>query len=436
MSAFGTTVLQRRSDRTVAARVRSPLPLVVLTVILLGVSGGLLWLLGVNYDGLTGSAAAKVHPFTYLAILLLGWRAITSGNVVAFCVRSVQQSPAAVLIAAVGTALLCFTVARNAPGMAGAVDTFIAPGLFLLLLSSAGDRELRPVETAIHALMTVNALLALTEFATGTRFFPYRFDGEIFATDTRSTALLGHPLQNAMLTACYLMTLLSGARALPRHWKLPMIALQCAALVTFGGRSAMVVSLLLGGVYLLGQGYGVLRRGRVSLVGVAAVAVLVTTIPIVVVGLAAGGFFEALLTRFESDGGSANARVEMFSLFSMISPFDLLIGPDTAMVDGLRRAHGLEWGIENPIVKMLLYQGVLMTIVLIVAVVLYLVEIVRRCGKGVWLPLLAIVILLNTSETIGGKTLLLAQIAVLLIAMYRPEPNQLRAVASSGPARR
>jgi len=39
--------------------------LVLLVVVLFAVSGGVLWPLGINYEGVTGSAASKIHPFTY-----------------------------------------------------------------------------------------------------------------------------------------------------------------------------------------------------------------------------------------------------------------------------------------------------------------------------------------------------------------------------------
>ena len=90
--------------------------------------------------------------------------------------------------------------------------------------------------------MLVNALLGLTEFATKTLFFPYRLDGQVFATDTRSAALQGHPLGNATLTACYVLALIGGGGRMTVPQRLAMIGLQLAALVAFGGRSAMVVT--------------------------------------------------------------------------------------------------------------------------------------------------------------------------------------------------
>ncbi len=54
--------------------------LAISVVVLFAVPGGMLWLIGYNYDGLTGSAATKIHPFTYMIVLIFVWRTIASGN--------------------------------------------------------------------------------------------------------------------------------------------------------------------------------------------------------------------------------------------------------------------------------------------------------------------------------------------------------------------
>jgi hypothetical protein len=410
--------------------------LVLLVMVLFAVSGGVLWPLGINYEGVTGDAASKIHPFTYLTILVFGWHALGSRHVLDYIIRTIQRTPASLLLIVAGTALFCQIVARNGAGMAGAIDTYVGPGLLVMLLGWAGEKDLRKVEITLHLLMAVNALMALIEFATDTRFFPYRFDGELFPTDTRSTALQGHPLVNAIVTACYVLALFNGGRSIPSQLKFPMIGLQLAALVTFGGRSEFVVTLLLGSFYLITRGKHLRRRPRVPLLGVAALVLIIFLAPILVIPpLSAGGFFDALLGRFGSDGGSANARLEMFDLFSRIPMRDLLIGPDLDLIDGLRRVSGLEWGIENPIVKTVLYQGMFTAILLTTAVVLFLREIAGRCQSGVWLPVLAFSILLMTAETIGGKTTVLAKFVVIVLSMYRHRPYQSQSSASSGRAR-
>ena len=84
-----------------------------------------------------------------------------------------------------------------------------------------------------------------------------------------------------------------------------------------------------------------------------------------------------------ADGGSAQARVDMLTVFDAIPFRQLLLAPDFLQVNTLRRIYGLEWGIENSIISAVLYHGILVTGVLVIAVALYLAEIARDCRRGV-----------------------------------------------------
>ena len=58
--------------------------------------------------------------------------------------------------------------------------------------------------------------------------------------------------------------------------------------------------------------------------------------------------------------------------------------------------------------------------VALMAVGLYLTEVARTCRRGVWLPILAFVILVNTFEGLAGKTTMLAKFALMLIVLFPP----------------
>lgn len=391
------------------------------TAMLFAVSGGMLWYAGINYDGLTGGAASKIHPSTYLAVLTFGWMLLTAPNMFGGFFDMANRRPASTILLATTTFFFAYVVLRRAPGMAGVVDTFVPAALMVMMLSRADGETMRRLELLIHAIMAVNALMGLYEFVAGTIIAPFRLDGEFSLYDTRSTALQGHPLISATVTAIYILILLTrGGPALGDRARLVMILLQSAALVTFGGRSAMVVVVLLSSVIGIMAAGGILRRGRLGLASAAMIVVGLTFVPLVIGGLAWIGFFDALLSRFQSDGGSANARVLMFDIFDALSFQDLLVGPDPGVVDTVRRMNGLELGIENPIVKTLLYQGLIVTVLQTLAVTMFLFEVGRLAGRRVFLPMLAFVALINTFESLGGKTTLLTKFAVMTICLYRP----------------
>ncbi|TPM94523.1 VpsF family polysaccharide biosynthesis protein [Mesorhizobium sp. B2-1-3A] len=406
--------------------------LVTVVALLFAISGGMLWLVGYNYDGLTGNPATKIHPSTYLLILVFAWRACTFGNPVGYMVAVADRRPASTLLAVMSIVLLVVVIARQRPGMAGMIDTFVAPALLVMMLGEQDEKTFARMQTVVHAIMTVNALLALFEFATKTLIFPYRLDGEAFMTDLRSTALQGHPLSNATVTSIYVLALLSGSKSLSMPLRLGMIGLQCAALVAFGGRSAMVLTIVLGGCYLLILGLRGLRTGRVNLLGAALGLILAALVPVVIAVAASYGFFDALLERFVSDSGSANARVEMFDLFNHLELRDVIVGPDIDLIESLRRISGLEQGIENPIIRMVLYQGAFFTLLLFVSFALFMHEVARRCHAGIWLLMLGWLILLNTSESLASKTTLMTKFVVIALVLYRPARGVGRSGAQAG----
>lgn len=408
------------------SRRASALPVVVLTLVLFLLSGGVLWHLGINYEGVTGSPATKIHPASTLAALFLLWALISSGDPVGLCLRFAQEAPASLLLLVSGTALLLQIALRSGVGLAGTVDSFIGPALIMMLLVRLDARRLGTVEVVLHLVMLANALLGLAEFASGQLIFPYRLDGIAFESDTRSAAFQGHPLTNALVTATYILALIAGGGRLPGSARLATILLQGAALVTFGGRSAIAVVGLLGSLQVVVTVVRALRRGRVSLLTAAFALSALMMAPLALGSLWSAGFFDQLLERFVSDGGSAHARIEMFSLFERIPWHELLFGPDIGALETARRINGLEWGIENPVVRMMLYQGVAMTLLMTGAVVLFVTEIARRCRPGTLLPILGFAILVNASESLAGKTTMLAKFAVILLALYRPLPSAKR----------
>jgi hypothetical protein len=415
----------RHADRPRWARLDGLSQLAVLSAvtILFCVSGGMLWIIGYNYDGLAGSAATKIHPSTYLICLIFAWSVLGCGDPVSRTIHLANRRPGTLLMLLVAVAVLLVTILRDGPGLGGIVDTYIAACLLVLLLADADEATMARLEQLVHLAMAANALMALAEFLLQVRFFPYRFDGIAFETDTRSAALHGHPLSNAMVTACYLMALLNGRRVQPAFLRTALIGLQFAALVVFGGRTALLISLFFGGVYGVAALLRSLQSGRISLLGAAAGCIMAAFIPAAIALLVAAGFFDYLVARFISDGGSANARAEMFTLLGMFSFRELILGPDLELLDSLRRVNGLEWGIENPFIRMTLYQGLIVTALVTVAFGVFMYELARVTRGGLWLPMIVWLVLLNGSESIATKTTLPAQFAVIALCLYRPDRN-------------
>lgn len=392
--------------------------LVVAAAVLLAVSGGVLWDFGYNYDGLQGSAATKIHPSTYLLFGLLAWRAVQSGFPVEFVKDRVARRPAASWLLTLSLLLLVTTALRGGPGLAGFIDTFGAPAILALLLFDYDVADLKALALTLHVIMAVNAIMGLAEFASSTQFFPYRFDGVAHLEDTRSTALQGHPLNNAALTGVYAVSLMAGAKSLRPVLKTGLILLQFMALVVFGGRTALVLTVALTPLYGLGAVYATMRRGRVSLLAVAVVTAAVPLLLLAVIAALEFGFADRLLMRFVDDSGSAQARVTMFEMLKQFTWYELFVGPDIEMVEFFRRHFGLEQGVENPFIRMTLYQGGFAMAMVFLSLGWFLRELLKGRGFAVLGPVFAMAVLLNSSESISVKTDYLVKLVLIFVVLF------------------
>src|SRR5215470_14675163 len=389
-------------------------------------SGGVLWQLGVNYDGITGSVASKIHPATYLGLATFGLFAVARRNPAGFVAMFITRYPGA-LCFLLATGLLGLAIVFDQRrGIATVFDTYLLAVILGVLGSELGSRDLARVEKLLHVLFAANAALVLVEYVIDYRFFPYRFDGEAFEWDKRSTGLFGHPLENAALIGTYLMVLVAGGgAAMPRLLRAPAAMLQLAAMVPIGGRTALVVALAMLTLAMAPRAVRLLLSGgRMSLRAAAVAAAAAPLAVLAVAAFAAGGFFDLVAERFVDDGGSAQARLEMFEIFKQLSVRGILLGGQSELVDSIRRTHGLEWGVENPVVRLVLYQGLVFSAFLVVGFVLFLIELGRRMRSGAAMPFAFFIIVINSFESISNKTVMLGQFVVLMLAMFRRGPDR------------
>jgi hypothetical protein len=390
-----------------------------IVLLLFAVSSGLLWNLGINYNGVTGAIASKIHPATYLAFATLGLLILARRNPASFFVGLVTKHPGT-LVFLLATLLVGGTIVLDGrKGIATIFDTYLLAIIVALIAAELETRDFTRVEKLIHVLLAANALLGLAEYALNTKVFPFRFEGVVLEWDYRSNGLLGHPLENAQMTGLYVMVLLAGGgTSMSKSVRAAAILLQLAALVPFGGRTALLLTLAMTALWLVPRVLQLLRGARLPLPAFAAIAVLAPLLALGVGLIAIGGFFDVITDRFADDGGSAKARVEMFEIFNQLSAREIFIGASSSVIDSLRTSRGLEQGIENPIVRLLLYQGAVFTTFLIAGFTLFLIEIARRLRSGYAMAMIFFLVIINSYESIANKTLGLAQFVVLLLVMF------------------
>jgi len=388
-------------------------------LVCMAVSAMALGRFGVPYDTAGGSSLAKVHPSTWMFALALAARAAAQTDPMAWIAGLPRRFPGAAIFAPTLALTIAFgVVVQHSPATA-LVDTFFGGLAMLVLHEDLNVFERRMLRDGAHAFMALNALVGLGEYFGHFRLTPFVAAGVEITDDVRSTALLGHPLANAAATGIYVATLVLSSRwrAAPTR-RIALIALQMAAMVAFGGRTAFVLTAILLGAKLAFALFSVIAGRRFALRD-AALAALLAPMAILVLYMALDqGLASSFIDRFLDDKGSADARFAALDLFGSFSTQDILFGPDPGMLADRQRTFGIEYGIENSWLGLVLEYGALMASMLIAGFLALLADFARRAQPGVGYIIVMLLILASSAASLSVKSLLFPQFAILLLAVF------------------
>jgi hypothetical protein len=352
---------------------------------------------------------------------LLVCRLLTRRNSLSWTVKDRHLGSAVML--AVTVILFVIAAANKRPGIAGLVDTFCLPALLLIIFHTTMASRKISLDVVLHMILGLNAVLTIYEFSAGVDLIPYRFEG-VMLYDRRPAGLQGIAVNNAVIIGTYLIILLTGKTVgLPAFRRALMASLQVVALVACEERAAVII----GCVVLFALGIGKVLRGltggRVERFEAAGFAAMVPMLMSIVFWAWQVGIFDSFISRFQSDGGSAMTRVQAFEMLTRIPFGEVVFAPDVGMVDSVRRDFGLSLGIENPIIRLVLYQGLLATITLSFAFVYFLVKLALWLRPGFGWAYFYFLATIMSFESISTKTTLLAKFVLLMLVFFRPSDS-------------
>lgn len=409
--------------------------LALLVTLFLTVSPYALMELGWNYGETGGSALEKIHPATLLAAFLVLLTAFMSSNPLVPIVNALAEHPR--LVVYLATVILMMAHALLVVGLPFTVfiDSFIGPALVFLLLADVEETRRRRLAWLIHVFFLANALLGLVEVGTGFRLTPLYIEGETLEAEWRASALLGHPLSNAMLTGSYMVLLLSGgARDLPALLRPVAFLIAAAGMVAFGGRAATALLVLFVAWHGLRRAVEVLSgkpfNPWLALAGLIGLPLLALG----VLALADVGFFDRFLTRFVDDEGSAGTRIAMFELFRHLSWPEIVLGPDAAYVHDMMRHYGLDYGIESFWVSTVLAHGLLASGVFFLGLLVFCLEVVR-VRPGALAAMLYFFAVASASLSLSAKTHGFSVLVLLILVLLPPVRSGAVATFESRPTR-
>ena len=404
-------------------------------------SATLLEHIGYHYITPGGFPWEKFHPGTIMACFALALRILAADNVKAEARRLLASDPLITLyLAAIAIAAAHAIVISKSP-VTGLVDTLLLPVILLALTRDLDPRIRRSLALLSCAIMGLNACIGLAEFLTGWRLVPVVPAGFVMPdpgqaqnsdtdvsvlaalSDWRATALLGHPLENAFMTGALMLCLAApGARWIRPGFRFSLLGVSLVAMVAFGGRSSLVLSVL--GVVLFGAaaaarhlaaGSAIPKRGM-------AIALFVMPAAVAIILLAwDAGFFDKFVMRFVEDSGSAEARIRMWDMFQPFSMTEILLGPDPEVVAVQQHLLALELGIESFWVALTLGYGLIVAGMLFVGLGLLAWRIVSVSGPGGAAIMIYYFVNASTSTSLSSKTTTFGLVVLLVVLILQSD---------------
>ena len=400
----------------------------------LTISPSLLTHWGIQYVTAGGGFYEKLHPATYFVVLALGLALLRNANPVLQIGRIFAVSWAIPLYLLCWLFLLAQTIQLERP-FTGIVDTFLLPPLIVLAIWQTPAWGRRSLAVLLHLLIVLNIAIGYHEYFAGHRIIPLTLGNVIVLGEWRSAALLGHPLTASGVVAGYVLALILRPQICPVPLlRLPLIFLSLGALMVFGGRTALVTTLLLIG---FSAAFGLLRMMRGGRVPIGA---LIGSIGILIVGAAMIfaaldlGFFDKMLLRFSSDKGSALARVAMLDLLSHLEWNEILFAPTVSRANALQNELGLGYGIENFWIACIVQFGLVQTALITAALGAFFAMLLRRSSAAAYALLILITVIAASSVSFSSKNIQLA-LFVILITVLLPRTGPQAAAVRTPPAR-
>lgn len=411
--------MQLRSDTTVISRdyVRARLLAAIVTsfALLVFPSTALEWL-GYSYSGEGGLFLMKIHPSTYIALAFLGFLLAVDLREGAGVPSYIPQ-PVLLYGICLGVTISFTIIYNGLVNVSFLVDTLLMPAIVAILLAQLTQKQRAVFFPWIVGFMTFNAVIAMIEAVTGWRMLPYMVQGVELIYDTRSTAMMGHALQGSLMMAITIF----GVLAVPERWwwRLPAIGLMFAGMLAFGGRSSLVLLILLFMIYQWRTTADLLTGARFRMATAVLVITLLLFLPIILTYLFAGtSFGQSMIERLTWDG-SAQTRLVALDVFGLMTIEQFFLGVSAQIFDKLIILLQLPWTIEIAWIALLVRLGLIFFIV-------YMIGLVWGLGRYIWtgthraikFGLVFFVLVMTTYIGIGAKTLVMTM-AVLIFTTAR-----------------
>jgi len=386
-------------------------------------SGNILVALGWNYLG-GGPEFEKIHVATYFVIFVFSLMLIfdTRFRNAAISLCLTELTLIAFMISAAAVAL--FAIIAKQASIAPFIDTFVAAIVITIGCLSLSGRYLRAFRYLLDAYFIASIAIVFYEYYTKSKIIdPGAYTS--YQDFYRVSALFEGPLSAATLLGLYSLVTLISTRicfTLRCVTRLFLSLASFSAILTTGGRTSLIATVVIGAGFLCVSVLNQIRRGYINKAGL---VYSVVAIPLVIIGLSTFlwlGLFDTIIARFQNDIGSAFSRQLALDLLFDMSAIDFLFGlsaSDVLNLLAVQQELGLI-AIEISWVNYILVCGLVFTIPLFVAYLLFLFRFLSKyCGLAIYAPSLFLLINTSASNGIWAKTTILSTSLALMISYLR-----------------
>ncbi|MDQ8729772.1 VpsF family polysaccharide biosynthesis protein [Bradyrhizobium sp. LHD-71] len=390
----------------------------------------------IQYVSAGGGFYEKLHPATYLVVLALCLAMLRGVNPIQELVRIGLESKAILLYLVCWGFLLVQTFVLDRPFTA-VIDTLLLPVLMAVAIWQLPVAARRPLVRLLHLLILVNVTIGYYEYFAGHRIIPLTVGSILVLGEWRSTALLGHPLTASGLVGGYVLAIILKPQLCPQPLlRLPLVAFCLGSLMVFGGRTALVTTLVIIAGVIAFELFRVLRGGRIPLTTV------IAAICVIFVGAAAvfwvldQGVFDKMLLRFSSDKGSALARLATLDMLNHLDWNEIILGPTATRANALQSQLGLAYGVENFWIACIVQFGLVHTVLMTLALAAFFAVLLQRSTPAAYALLALIIVIAASSVSFSSKNIQLTQFVVLItLLLSRSEPSTARSSVRAQPIR-
>jgi len=379
--------------------------------------------LGIHYVLPGGALPEKIHPGTYFILLAFVLFLCARGNPVLAMVELTRRHTTVLAMFWCTALAIVYILVRDGaegtqPGLM-LTETYVTAALATVMLLEAPESYRRRCFQLFLAIVLANTALAIFEALTQTRLTPYynlASKGELVEKQFRPTALFGHPLENALITALFLMAFLGSYRR-PLS-KLAIVGFLVVGLLAEGGRTSMAVALMLTAVWAAVIAARSIRAGRASYRGVLVALLAGSVLPTALfAGAVLAGLGERILANLYWDD-SANTRSMLFKVFDYISLEQLLFGMSNVAWEDIKLQAAINWGlveVENFWIVVLAWLGAVVFSIYIAGLFSFVWSFWRRGGLATRLATILLIIVCSSNNSLAKKDKTLTAFAAFTI---------------------